>query len=70
MTNIFLTEHDQIVNLVFVAAIEIDDKFNVLYHLNSGAILSSGHGDRESASAEKWEAFEQMRSGKLVETVS
>lgn len=65
MKNLFLTCLDQVIDLDYVIAIEILDEQSpfslVNYHLTTGYVVSSRHKTRESAIAEKWSAYQQMR---------
>jgi hypothetical protein len=71
MANLFITTQDQIIDLDHVIAIEMaslfDDAYQVNYHLTTGAIIHSRCSTDETASKEKWAAYQQMRSGRRIE---
>jgi hypothetical protein len=64
MQNLFLTASDQIVDLNFVAAIEVVDapvKYSAVhFHLSTGVTIVSPHTSHENAVAEKWDAYQRM----------
>ena len=64
MPKLFLTECDQIIDLDYVAAIEIFDgpgkSSSLQFHLATGVTVVSLHSCHESAVTEKWDAFQQM----------
>jgi hypothetical protein len=62
--NLFLTGSDQIIDLNYVAAIEVVDvppKYSsVHFHLSTGVTIVSPHDSHEAAVTEKWQAYQQM----------
>jgi uncharacterized protein related to proFAR isomerase len=67
MRHIFLTENDQIIDLVHVVAIEVIsidfEKGNYVdYMFSMGKVIRSSHATKESAVNEKWKAFEMMKA--------
>jgi hypothetical protein len=71
MANLFITTQDKIIDLDHVIAIEIanlfDDIYQVTYHLTTGVIFHSRCSTDETASREKWAAFQQMKTGRSIE---
>jgi hypothetical protein len=65
MRRLFLTASDHIIDLRYIAAIEVvGDSTNqsaVCYHLSTGVTIVSPHTSREDAVREKWQAYDGMR---------
>jgi hypothetical protein len=59
--NLFLTAGDAIVDLNHVIAIEVTDA-QVKYSCATGVVIISSHRSHESATEEKWAAYQQIRS--------
>ena len=60
---IFLTNNDQVIDLEYVIAIDVQDVCNVFvveYTLINGKVIKSINMDSELASKEKWAAFKLM----------
>ncbi len=64
MPKLFLTGNDQIIDLDYVAAIEILDGpatySSVHFHLSTGVTIVSPHDSHDSAATEKWQAYQRM----------
>ncbi|WP_419206000.1 hypothetical protein [Photobacterium leiognathi] len=59
----FLTDNDQVIDLEYVIAIEVQtvcNAFIVEYTFINGKVIKSIHMDAELASKEKWAAFKLM----------
>lgn len=65
MKKLFITGEDQIIDLNYIVAIEIVDQppsyTQVYFHLATGVTIVSRHDNCESASAEKWQAYRQLK---------
>ena len=61
---LFLTGHDQIIDLDYVAAIEIMDGLakyaSVHFRLSTGVTIVSRHDSHEAAATEKWQAYQRI----------
>ena len=67
MRHLFLTNNDQIIDLVHVVAIEVisidfEEGNYVDYTFSMGKVIRSSHETKESAINEKWKAFEMMKA--------